>query len=360
MALSDLDPDSSVGINPLQSYGSTIGVALGVKTTMAGNVYDPARVELFKNLVHYKLTHPGDADPIKVFIKPEAHKLSKIAEGRWRLISAVSAVDTMVDRILFGRFCRNLVAKTTLTPLMVGWSPLNSGHRFIHDKFRGKQTRGLDKTAWDWTVRPWLLHAVREIILSLLEGHTPGFKAMVESRWRSLFRDAVLQFADGTQVQQPGWGVMKSGCYLTIVLNSIGQLVYHALALKHIQRPLDYVKFVVIGDDVTVEDFPEFAEYEKWILDNGALLKPSHPTKHVEFAGFVFTTEDGVDKCWPEYWRKHIYMMSHSQLEVAQFMSSYCILYAMEPNFGEYIRWIMARECPDQLMDRHGCKSVWG
>lgn len=343
----------------MRQYGSDIKTALGMSIEGFQRVYSKERVSMLRNLVYHRLLEPTIHDHIKVFIKQEPHKLQKLAESRFRLISAVSMVDTMVDRILFGRFQRHLLTQVCATPCMIGWSPVAGGFRYLIDKFRGKKTRGLDKTAWDWTVNEWLIKAVKEVLLSLHEGHTPGFANLVERRWEALFRDSVLEFSNGCVVKQPGWGVMKSGCYLTIVINSIGQMLLHALALNRMTIPLTSLRFVTIGDDVTIEDFPRFDEYEKLILSFGALLKPSKPTDHIEFAGFVFTTEEGVDKCWPEYWKKHLFQITHSAMEVAVYLPSYLVLYALEPNFGEYIRWIMARECPGQLMDRYSCKSIW-
>lgn len=359
LALEDLDPDSSVGLCPMRQYGSDIKTALKYVPTFKGSKFDAGRVSILKQFVYRRLNNPDEFDDIKVFIKQEPHKLSKIVEGRFRLISAVSLVDTMVDRILFGKFCRNLLDKVTETPCLIGWSPIAGGFRYLLNKFRGRKTRGLDKTAWDWTVREWLIKAVKDVLLSLLEGHSPGFKDLVDSRWEALFRDARYQFSDGTVVQQPGWGVMKSGCYLTIVINSIGQMLYHALAMKKLSLPPDALRFVTIGDDVTIEDFPQFQEYERIIVSYGAILKPSEPTVHIEFAGFISCIEFGEEKSWPEYWRKHLFQITHSQLEVSRFLPSYHILYGMEPNFGEYIRWLMARECPDLLFDRRRCKSIW-
>lgn len=253
--------DSSVGFCDMKYYGSTIGEALGWNCNDLNRRFDPGRVELLRRLTRHRMHHPEEKDNIFVFVKPEPHKLSKVAAGRLRLISAVSLVDTMVDRVMLRWLMETAMENICQTPVMLGWSPLRGGYLHMLDLFKGCKTRGLDKTAWDWTVSGWLLETVKEVIKELAVGANDFWLKWLDDRWEHLFCRAVFQFRDNTVVAQPGWGLMKSGCYLTILINSIGQLIYHAMALKRLSLPLDYRRFVAIGDDVTVEDFPEFEEY---------------------------------------------------------------------------------------------------
>lgn len=343
----------------MDRYGATIGIALGHRMVGLEAEFDPERVEILKRLVYDRLVRPDESDPLNVFIKQEPHKHAKLVEGRYRLIQAVSLVDTMVDRILYGDLCRKVLSTVGETPVLIGWSPLRGGYHYLIEKFRGVNTRGLDKTAWDWTVSEWVLEATYEVLMQLQHGASDSYKAIARKRWENLFRDARLKFKDGTEVRQPGWGVMKSGCYLTIVINSIGQMIYHALALRRLGMHPRSKRFVVIGDDVTIEDFPEFEEYESIIKHYGAILKPSKPVPHVEFAGFVSTIEDGEEKCWPEYWAKHLYVMTHTQKDPVSALFPYSVLYAKEPNFCGYVRMMMSEECPRSLLSERGCKSIW-
>lgn len=359
-ALDELNPDSSVGLCSMAMYGSTIADALNIQLDSFRRVYDPDRIEILRSLSKARFLDPSSADPIKVFVKPEPHKLSKIAEGRYRLISAVSLVDTMVDRVMFRWLAKAIMATVGQTPVMIGWSPLRGGYRYLLEKFRGKKTRGLDKTAWDWTVPEWLIKDCLQVIFSLAEMPNPRWTEWALLRWQALFRDAIFQFSDGTVVKQPGWGVMKSGCYLTIIINSIGQLIHHAIALRRLNKHPKSLAFVTIGDDVTVEDFEQFPEYERIILENGALLKPSEPTAHIEFAGFVYSEEGGVSRAWPEYWQKHLFAASHTGPETLEaLLESYMILYAHEPNFGEWVRWVLAKINATRLSDRRVCRAIW-
>lgn len=100
VALNDLDMDSVPGNCSLNRLGTTNREVFKYD----GENYDPERVSLvrlavwdrFNNLVSGNL----QCDPIKVFVKQEPHKRKKLDEGRLRLISSVSLIDTIIDRIL--------------------------------------------------------------------------------------------------------------------------------------------------------------------------------------------------------------------------------------------------------------------
>lgn len=348
---------SSVGHSAMNRYGTTIKQVLLAKPGLVGHDFDMNRVEIFKQLVKHRLANPLEADDIKVFIKPEPHKMSKLRENRFRLISAVSLTDTMVDRVMFGWLMRKALKNVGNTPCLLGWSPLAGGYRLLLETF--SRTRGLDKTAWDWTVQGWVLRAIRDIIKELAVCASDAWKEWVDTRWEVLFRDAVFQFSDGERVKQPGWGVMKSGCYLTILINSIGQMLYHAIALIELGKPVDYVPFVTIGDDVTLEDFPEFPEYERILKKYGALLKPSEVEEDkVEFAGFVASRENG-GSCWPEYWQKHCFVMTHVSSSLPELLQSYLILYNFQPEKREWIKRQLVRIDPGKVISDYSARAIW-
>lgn len=342
----DLDVTSSVGLSSMRRFGTTVGEALGY-TGLAGDLrFELGRVAVFRQLVWHRFLDQTP-DPIRVFVKPEPHKEAKLDEGRLRLISAVGLTDAMLDRIMYGWLSRRVLSTVGQTPILIGWSPLGGGSRLLTRLFVGKKTRGLDKSAWDWSIRPEMILFLRDFIESLAVGAPDWWLSWHRKRWEKLFREAVLEFGDGMQVRQTHWGVMKSGCFLTIILNSIAQLAYHVLAcFTLVLNPFDY-SLVVIGDDETIEDFEQFAQYEKVIRDLGALLKDSEPSEVIQFAGFLFY--DGVMGAYalPEYWRKHVFSITHApEDKLVEMLRSYQLLYAFEPNFLKWIQMLLARVSP--------------
>lgn len=349
LALNDLDMNSSVGCSAMKRFGTTVKGVLAGNTLIGVHSLDPERVAILKDLVACRL-RGGDADPIRVFVKQEPHKWSKLRVGRYRLISAVSLTDTMVDRVMFGWLVRQILRSVGLTPILIGWSPVGPGSRLINNLFDGVTTRGLDKTAWDWTIQPWMLEELKNILKALAVGAPAFWLEWLDRRWEQLFRDAVFEFGDGSQVKQQGWGVMKSGCYLTIILNSIGQLLYHVMACSAvgITRRL---KYVVIGDDVTVEDFPEFEAYERFIIDHGALLKPSEPSSVPEFAGFRFPVYNGCRVFEPEYLDKHVFKIQHTDvLELHDVLDTYQLLYAFNDDVLEWVQGLLRKLSPARVV----------
>lgn len=313
-----------MGMTHLRVYGQTIGEYL--KGDHSLGTADPERVELLRAVVWQRLNDPQSPDPIRVFVKSEPHKQSKLDSGRYRLISAVSFVDTMTDRIML-RWLQNAVLDSLgSSSCMVGASPLDGGYRWISGLFKGRKTRALDMTAWDWTIPEWLILALKDLVKNLALCHPQFWSDWLDRRWEALFRDAVFCFGDGSTVRQPGWGLMKSGCYLTIVLNTFSQMIRHRIVMSRLGLRVEDYRVVFLGDDQTIEDFPQFGEYERITRSMGFLLKESEVSEHaVHFIGYVMTR----DSMLPEYSQKHVFKITHVPDDVlADVLESFCILYA--------------------------------
>lgn len=287
------------------------------------------------------------ADDLKVFVKQEPHKFKKLDEGRLRLISAVSLIDTMVDRILFGWLGRRVIETAGRTPCLVGWSPVRGGWQQLTDRFRGKPVVCIDKEAWDWTVPGFLVDIWADVLGELAIGAAPWWHQMMRLRFKLLFDKPVFQFEDGTRVWQQTRGIMKSGCYLTIILNSLSQSLLHYLANHRIGKPMAEHQPYTIGDDTVQDSFPELRDYVGEMEGLGPVLKGAKIQHFVEFAGFAF---DGRT-CWPAYWQKHLFNMAHAE-HLAETLESYQYLYVHEPVMYEFICRVAREVCPDSVIPR--------
>lgn len=350
LSLEDLDVTSSVGLSSMRRFGTTIGEALGYTGLLKDLRFSAERVAIFRSLVRQRF-ESRDPDPIRVFVKPEPHKEEKIQEGRFRLISAVGMTDAMLDRIMYGWLGAQVLSTVGRTPILIGWSPLGGGARLMTSLFSGKKTRGLDKRAWDWSIMPEMLLFLRDFIETLAIGAPQWWLDWHRDRWEKLFRDAVLEFGDGMQVRQPGWGVMKSGCYLTIILNSIAQLVYHVVVCRALGLDPFSLDLAVIGDDETIENFEQFAAYEREMRKRRALLKDSEPSEVIQFAGFCFYQDPQYGSyALPEYWQKHVFAITHApEDKLVDMLRSYQLLYAYEPGFLKWIQMLMAKLSPEDV-----------
>lgn len=324
-ALQEINMDSSPGLCQFSNLGTTNGEIFGY----SNGTFNEERVAMVRAATWYRmqalLRGEAESDDINVFVKQEPHKLSKIAEERYRLISGVSLVDTMIDRVLFGWLNRVVLNNVCATPCFVGWSPIRGGWRYVYERFKGHKVACLDKSSWDWTVQEYLVDMWFDFICGLAAGHREWWLKLARSRFDRLFVDPVYQFKDGTRVQQRYPGIMKSGCLLTLFLNSVGQSLVHYLAnirmgvSPYINQP------ICVGDDTVQRTPDDLEEYVRSIETTGAKVKGFKVRRWVEFCGFFYAKET----CAPAYWQKHLYKLCYGDLSLK--LEMYQVLYANEP-----------------------------
>lgn len=333
-ALLDLDLASVPGKTALTRYGTTLGEILGFD----GTSLNPERVEIFRLYVTDRLNDLLNgvraADPLKMFVKQEPHKLAKIAEDRLRLISAVSVVDSMIDRMLFQDIFESVKTHPLATPIAIGWNPLGSGTSVLRGKIK-TPTFDTDKKHWDWTFPFWLLGDCYSCVVNL--ANWPSWRReLAYSRFFMLFQHARFCFPDGDIVEQQLPGIMKSGCYLTLLLNSIGQWFLHDL----VQTKLGVeIPFVCFGDDVSQQS-SEFDQRFVEEYENFGFTLKSERHEHIEFCGFEMFT---MNRFLPAYKEKHIFLLSHltTDDEIAtQTLQSYQYIYWFDKPFLSLIREI--------------------
>lgn len=207
----------------------------------------------------------------------------------------------------------------------------------------------VDKTAWDWTVPEWLINQLCRLIDDLNVDSCPLWRFLHWKRFGQLFYQPVFQFSDGTQVSQPQPGVMKSGCYLTLLGNSLMQQILHATLSR---SPLP----IAIGDDTAQEVPEELDAYLRRMSELGFKLKPKLGDEVVEFAG-VLISKRGFT---PAYEEKHKFLLRHLDDEVAvETLLSYQQFYS----FGESemlgrIRAIAREFGPEALVSWPDLKSI--
>ncbi|APG75955.1 hypothetical protein 3 [Hubei sobemo-like virus 13] len=317
--------NSVPGVCSLSRLGTTNAQVFGMD---AEGRFDKSRLDLVYTAVkdRYLAVTQGktESDPLKVFVKQEPHKVEKLKDDRLRLIMSVSLVDALVDRILFMRLANQVIKKHTLTNILIGWSPLGGGYRLIDALFPG-ETISIDKKAWDWSVPYWLLEAVKGVIKRLAVDAPQWWHDAVDTRFSCLFGDPEFVFPDGTRGRQEQPGIMKSGCYLTILINSIAQLVLHEMAKVSLGLGDEVEPVVVLGDDSLQRKFDRWQEYVDYITALGFRCEVEHHSDEPEFAGFRYR-----DKFKPAYFQKHLFNLAHltTDREVAQqTLQNYQLLY---------------------------------
>lgn len=372
--LDDIDMQSSPGLSALARFGATNGEVL--KYDIYRNTFDPNRVSMLKSLVLNRLyavlnAKPADlvdpheagvCDPIKLFIKPEPHKDEKVKTGRLRLISSVSLIDSCVDRFLFLRTTYKVlsVVYEYKTPVMIGWTPLKGGYTQIYRGWeKVKKFVCIDKSAWDWSLPYWLIEAMMEVLISISDDAPVWWIQAVETRFHLLFKNPQFAFSDFGKVRQGVSGIMKSGCYLTILLNSIGQLMLHVLACLHLNQSEAIHEFMpkVLGDDSVQPEFPFVDEYVDYLTELGFVCKVEK-LDHIDFAGFVYKD----NKFYPAYPSKHLFKLRY--LPVDEYLAkstlmNFQVLYTFDADFLSMLQEI-ARTCGhmDAIVDKRRLLAI--
>lgn len=353
LALQDLDPKASVGFGPLSRLGATIGTALDYDPIRAE--FNPSRVALLKDWTRIRMQEPEAPDPILVFVKPEPHSTQKLEEGRYRLISAVGMVDTMVDRVMFGWLQRAVMSNVGRTPVMVGWSPYKGGYRHISLRFAGRRALCIDRKSWDWTVPGWLLKIARHVIAELAVGAPQFWLDWLEKRWIALFRDAVFGFRSGERIQQPGWGVMKSGCYLTILLNSICQVILHFLACSRLGIDPQWELYFCMGDDSVQAVMGMLNEYLDELRGMGSIIKEWTASEDIEFCGHKL----GITSVRPVYLHKHMFKIITADRDLLPLLlSAYQCAYAHDQELWIWLTRELTKVAPALVRKRAACLSL--
>lgn len=307
-----IDWNSSPGYPYVYTY-PTNGVLFKTKDGKP----DLAREHMVWEMVCQRLAK-GDADPIRLFVKPEPHKLKKISNKAYRLISSVSIVDQIIDHMLFDHMNDLASLNWWNNPCQSGWSPLGGGWKLIP-----KNYISMDKSSWDWTVSMWLIDLVYRLRKMLCRTRGDQFDLWDKlATWRfvKLFKEFEFVTSDGYVLKALFDGIMKSGCVNTLVDNSLMQLILHVRV--SLELGYDPVDIKTMGDDKIMEFISYLKEYLE-LMNQYCIVK--EVIYKTEFAGHRFAMGGSVE---PLYLGKHAFQMLHVTDKVLnEFSDSYALLY---------------------------------
>lgn len=261
----------------------------------------------------------GGSDPIRLFIKPEPHKIKKLEKGAYRLISSVSVVDQIIDHMLFAPMNDAMIENHLNLPAKIGWSPMKGGWKILPVNWMS-----LDKSAWDWSMMPWLIqqiHGLREQLC--VNKNSQKFKRwqkVSQMRYQQLYDKPLFVTSQGFYLRQINPGVQKSGCVNTISDNSIAQDFLHAVACIMSDQPI--TPQWSMGDDTYTKPPQDLRKYLE-VLQQFCHLK--FGAQGSEFAGFRYFEGGYVE---PMYRGKHAFNILHLNQNFAEeFVNSYTLLY---------------------------------
>uniref|UniRef100_A0AB38ZJW1 RNA-directed RNA polymerase n=1 Tax=Crocidura shantungensis ribovirus 16 TaxID=3139536 RepID=A0AB38ZJW1_9VIRU len=302
-----------------------------------GQLIDKHRDLLF-TLVKQRL-QGSPAYPIRLFVKPEWHKKSKIEEGRFRLIWSVSVVDQVIDKLLLGEYLESEVDNWLQHPSKVGWSYLKGGWKFV------PKGVGTDFSAWDITVQSWLLALLRDFYIAQHSDPPADWVFWVKRRFSELYGSgALLQLSDGTLLRQTFSGLQKSGCLYTLAGNSVMQVILHHIACLLLNKS-DVPWLWTLGDDRLQQSVSE--EYLD-ILKRWVVLKD---ISYNEFCGLKYG--DTIEPCYRD---KHLLNVAADP--APERLWAYQLLYARSKYYPALVHLIRSLGVPPA--HQIWVDEVWG
>nr|BEH12039.1 RdRp P1-P2 fusion protein [Cereal yellow dwarf virus RPV-33WO] len=290
-AIKSLQLDAGVGL-PMITAGLP---------THRGWVEDPDRLPVLARLTFDRLLTMSKAslvarspeqlvkenlcDPIRLFVKQEPHKQSKLDEGRYRLIMSVSLIDQLVARVLFQRQNKSEIALWSAIPSKPGFglSTEDQVQRFM-EVLAGNagaspeevcvNWRDLlvptDCSGFDWSVSDWMLADDMEV-RNRLTIDCNELTRHLRAVWLQGISNSILCLSDGTMLAQRVPGVQKSGSYNTSSTNSRVRVMaaYHcgaswaiAMGDDALEAPdTDLSKYKDLGFKVEVSGELEFCSH---------------------------------------------------------------------------------------------------
>lgn len=262
-------------------------------------------------------------DVVRLFVKQEPHKDTKIIEGRVRLIMNLSLVDQVVERMLCATQNNEEIANWTWCPSKpgLGFADLWQKEALLSDvenTSRESKTKVADSdvSGWDWSVSWQLLEMdayARAMLVELQPQHRKIYLNLLLNRF---YCNALCVYAlsNGELLESLEPGIQKSGSYNTSSTNSrmrvILALLVGALWAK------------AAGDDDVegaIEDAKE--KYAEFGID----LKEYnvHEDGAFEFCSHVFSRVDGRAKARPLNWARDWFRFLH-QVEEPAFLQQFC------------------------------------
>jgi len=181
-----------------------------------------------------QLIDAGLCDPIKGFIKNEPHPVRKIVDGKLRIISSVSLVDQIIERLLGGDQNQAEIAVWESCPSAPGMGLHDDGLQSIAATFRRLVEIGkiaiTDISGWDWSVKMWelMMDAVARYRLAGAHASSEFAHLLRCNAW--CVGNSVFVLSNGEMWAQTVSGVQLSGRYFTSSTNSRMRLMASMVA----------------------------------------------------------------------------------------------------------------------------------
>jgi hypothetical protein len=265
---------------------------------------------------------------IKDFLKGEPTKRTKLEKGMPRCIAGFPLHVTVKHASVFNELAVVLVKQWKKTPVNYAFSPANPGHiEHLAEWLPGKVWES-DKSNWDYMMHSWIAAAacgvVKKLAIQPKEWTAEQYQQYlsdIDNCFKQVFECATYRTSDGHAYKPHESGIMKSGWYMTIAINSISQLAVHVMTCMRLSMSDEEILDLPIfagGDDVNQSPVP--AGIEKYVQAAQELgvemeIHEREDLYHSEY----FSNDLRMGKEGPTYhpkrWTKHIEHLRVVKLE---------------------------------------------
>lgn len=206
------------------ALGKTAGAVIDEFLDFMVNVVY-ARMQLLFNFDYHtkdpsELVKLGLIDPVRVFIKNEPHKVSKILEKRLRLIASVSLADNTICRVLCTMQNKSEIDQFTNLLVKPGMGLTDAHIKQLWDGVPEEPLKQTDFKSWDWQV-------TEQMLFLDLERRRMCNGASYDSVWYKCLKahywcicNNLFVTSDGRMYALNISGVLLSGWYNTSGTNS--------------------------------------------------------------------------------------------------------------------------------------------
>lgn len=265
----------------------------------------------------------GFCDPVRVFIKNEPHKLRKIKAKKPRLISSVSLVDQIIDRLLNRHINTNEISQWRDIPSKPGMG----FNRESVESIRGSKAKinrpvNADFGTFDWTQQE---HDLTQECKFRVRFHTTDltgstYERIMRNRFDCIMT-SLFMTSDGLLIAQRCKGIQKSGLYTTSSGNS--RMRTRQAIIAGCEQPM------AAGDDC-IEDFVETSKERYTRMGYDVRLYEECP-EDFEFCSHNYAA-DG--KCYSLNHVKELMNMLHRK-DLTTLMDKRLALIQFEDDLGD-------------------------
>lgn len=274
-------------------------------------------LDLTQDYLPTDLVRMGVIDPVKIFVKNEPHKTTKLSEDRVRLIYSVSLIDNLIGSLLFDAQNKREIEEWDTIPSQpgIGFSD-EKIEQFLHAVKEHFKTlykiKEDDVAGWDFSMKPpdFDLDLFRRALLN------NGFKTnwyKVSKAYYFVIQYKVFVLSDGTCFAQVYLGIMPSGWNNTASTNSAVRVLNHLQIAFKLEGSLKLSQTEghckAAGDDSLERELADNATVIREYALLGKQIKEIKTSSVDEFTFCSQLYKDGT--CYPINQIKQLFSLLH-------------------------------------------------